>query len=324
MKLIFALLPVLLSTGSAAGAYAPSGLLCDFQKHPALGVRATPHFTWIVPPCAGASDQMQTAFQIIVTSIEGAQIWDSGKQESNESTYVAYGGPALNASTTYQWSVSTWTDACQSAPSDPAAFTTALFNGWLPSAQFISTSASCTFGYFRKEVTVPANVVSAVAHVTALVDDKLLSGYKLYINDALINLGPARGEAPVWADAPNPGLFRNLPYTTLDVTHAFTVPGQSVVALQTMHKTPSTIMQLTLRLAGGAELTVVTDSTWLAFNGDVHRQPGPARHGGSAGTGFLEYIDARFEPVGWRAPGFTPTASWVRATPFLQNVVKHN
>lgn len=50
---------------------------------------------------------------------------------------------------------------------------------------------------------------------------------------------------------------------------------------------PSVIFQLELTDASGATTTVVTDSSWQAFNGDVHRRPGPAIDGGSAGTAFL-------------------------------------
>ena len=48
----------------------------------------------------------------------------------------------------------------------------------------------------------------------------------------------------------------------------------------------------------------------MAFDGDIHRKPGKPQHGSSAGTGFLEYIDARHEPVGWRSTGFVPGAGW--------------
>jgi hypothetical protein len=37
-------------------------------------------------------------------------------------------------------------------------------------------------------------------------------------------------------------------------------------------------------------------------------------HGGSAGTAFLEYIDARQEPTGWKKTGFKPGAGWTAAT----------
>jgi hypothetical protein len=172
------------------------------------------------------------------------------------------------------------------------------------------TYPSVTFAYFRKEVTIPSGVVSAIAHVTAEVDEPLLSGYKLYINDALADIGPGRGEAPVWE---GDGGFRGMPYATLDLTQALSTPGTACLALQCMHAAPLCIFQVTLYLSSGANVTMVTDGSWQAFNGDKHRMPGRAQHGGSAGTGFLEYIDARGEPVGWRAPGFSPDGQWTPA-----------
>ena len=236
-------------------------------------------------------------------------MWDSGQVPSSDSTYVAYTGPALAPSTAYTWTVATATASCQSGPSAPATFVTSLFNGWSAGAMFL-TYPSVTFAYFRKEVTIPSGVVSAIAHVTAEVDEPLLSGYKLYINDALADIGPGRGEAPVWE---GDGGFRGMPYATLDLTQALSTPGTACLALQCMHAAPLCIFQVTLYLSSGANVTMVTDGSWQAFNGDKHRMPGRAQHGGSAGTGFLEYIDARGEPVGWRAPGFSPDGQWTPA-----------
>jgi alpha-L-rhamnosidase len=120
---------------------APSGLLCDYQRDPALGVRAAPYFTWIVPPC-GSPDQSQIAYRIVVQAVVGgATVWDSGKVFSNESTYVPYAGPALGASTKYTWAVQTWTQACQSPASAPAVFVTAPWGGWSRECLFMSPSA---------------------------------------------------------------------------------------------------------------------------------------------------------------------------------------
>ena len=275
-----ALLSVGLIVAASAG---PSGLLCDFQRDPALGVRAAPYFSWIVPPCGNAPDQEQTAFRIVVTAIVGGGIvWDSGQVQSNASTYVPYTGPSLAPSSRYTWTVSTWSQACASPASDPASFVTAPWGGWASSAAFISTATPAIFGYFRKEITVPANLASAVAFVAARDDDRLLSGYKLYVDDGLASLGPGRGEAPVWGGA---GTFHGLPITTLDLTATLSAPGQHILALQAMHThSPSVIFQLDLTDASGTTTSIVTDSSWLAFDGDVHRNPGPPTQGGSAGT----------------------------------------
>lgn len=300
-------------------AAAPTGLLTDFQNSPALGVRGTdgnaPVFSWIVPPCDGAPDAAQIAYQLIVTS-EGAPVWDSGRVASSDSTYRPYAGPQLNASTRYSWTVSTWAAACASEPSAPALFIPALpLGGWNTGARFISvnTTRHVVFGYFRREVAVPDDAISAVVSLTAFVAEHLLCGYKLYFDDVLVNIGPGRSEAPVWADATSPGLFRTINFQTLDATDVLT-PGSHTVALQTMFEPqPAAIFQVVFRLRGGGEAVVVSDESWLAFDGDAHRNPALGTHGHSAGVGLLEFIDARDEPVGWRAAGFQPDSAWAPA-----------
>lgn len=177
----------------------------------------------------------------------------------------------------------TWTTSCQSQFSVSQTCVTTLVNGWHPSANFISTTEkTATFEYFRQELTIPSGVVSAVVHVAALVDDKLLSGYKLYIDNTLVNVGPGRGEAPVWEDQQNPGLFRNLAYTTLDVTSSLNTPGRSVVALQAMHAISDGHPPAGPSAQQRETVTFSTDSTWMALNGDLHRRPGPGAHGSSS------------------------------------------
>jgi hypothetical protein len=264
----------------------------------------------------------------------GGAIWDSRKVTSNESSYVLYTGPSLKAATAYDWAVTTWssspnatTGPCQSAPSAAATFITSLGHdatggslSWDKSAHFIALSqpkaAKATFGYFRKEVTVPSGVVSAVAFVTSTVDPFLFSGYKFYIDGTLVNIGPGRGEARVWG---GDGLFRSMPYATLDVTAELSAAGTSVLALQAMESNavlqPLVILQVVLRLQSGATVHLSTDDTWMGFDGDAHRVPvlHTSRHP-SAGTAFIEYIDARKEPIGWTTKGFKTTADWAVAT----------
>jgi hypothetical protein len=192
--------------------------------------------------------------------------------------------------------------------SAPATFVTALLDGWSPSAKFISLQPSCVqsgalppqvncsfYGYFRKEITVPAAVVSASAFITAQnwgIFDNQLSNYKLSINGKLVGLGPGRGEAAVWGGPGETtlvaGKFHSLPYNTLDLTSHLPPGGRAVLAIEALHHGgpagPQPLMQLNLLLTSGKTVEVVTDGSWDAFDGDVHRRPGPAKHGDSAGT----------------------------------------
>jgi hypothetical protein len=271
-------------------ASAPSGLLCDFHASPALGVRAAPRFTWIVPPCSAGADHVQASYQLTVRDIGEQVIWDSKQVTSNDSTYVEYAGPALAGGTPYHWTVTTWTtpqgggSPCKSDPSTPAEFVTSLDTvGWANATKFITLKdgSKSTFGYFRSEIDVPAGVMSASAFLTGVNADPLEAGYKFYINGDLIDIGPGRGEAPVWE---GDGTFRSLPYMTLDVSEQLTSPTSSpfkaALAFEGMHASnPTVVLQLQLWMRDGSVVTTGTDGTWLGFNGDLHRKPGPARHG---------------------------------------------
>src|SRR5213079_906384 len=91
---------------------APIKLRCDYRENP-LGIDNTaPHFSW-------QSDNTernwrQSAYQILVASstenlqIGKADVWDSGKQSSEESVGITYGGPALQSRKCYYWTVRVW------------------------------------------------------------------------------------------------------------------------------------------------------------------------------------------------------------------------
>eukprot|EP00041_Stephanoeca_diplocostata_P034380 m.1170113 g.1170113 ORF g.1170113 m.1170113 type:complete len:416 (+) comp24510_c0_seq11:65-1312(+) len=157
----------------------PMGLLVDFKRiEPsgiALGVSAVPVFTWIVPSCVfpragvAASRSMiatdQVAYRIVLRredfqtgsgELELTDVWDSGQIFGNSSVNVAYNGTeVLQEASVYQWNVTTWTSAhpsnasfavkssgplCQSTPSKPARFATALAAPKHPSLQFASST----------------------------------------------------------------------------------------------------------------------------------------------------------------------------------------
>ena len=232
-RVIAALLTAALAAANST-AGSPTGLLVDLKRSPSLGVRSKPAFSWIVPACS--ADAMQTAYQIIVsaasvgdrsrslgeterTQAKMVVVWDSGKVASNVSTHVACGQELKNGAR-FTWTVTTWTAAatpggddvapCRSAPSEPGLLVTSLGegSGWDRSINFVSLPPSAppaTFGYFRKDIAVPIGTVAAVAFVAAPNLDPMLSAYKLYMDGGLVNLGPGRGEAPVWG---GDGAFR--------------------------------------------------------------------------------------------------------------------
>lgn len=108
-------------------------------------VTPRPNFSWIVDG-GQASDVMQTAYQIslyrfvpaprpahaargqrpLTPGMEKQMVWNSGRVDSGHSSSVAYGGPDLEPSTVYYWTVKTWDNkGVESSESEPKAFKTA-------------------------------------------------------------------------------------------------------------------------------------------------------------------------------------------------------
>lgn len=97
---------------------APAGLTVnDRERH--LNVEGTPRFGWL--PQDPDGNEIQTAYQIRVLDADGAEVWDSGKVDSSEQSYVAYEGPALDPGATYSWTVRTWDRADMASPWAPLA-----------------------------------------------------------------------------------------------------------------------------------------------------------------------------------------------------------
>ena len=98
-----------------------------------LGIDSTPVFAWTVG--GGQNENSQSAYRIAVSSdkekaLAGeADIWDSGKVESDDSTSVPYGGDALSSCSTYYWTVTVWDAYGESAMSSPVEFRTGIFEG---------------------------------------------------------------------------------------------------------------------------------------------------------------------------------------------------
>lgn len=90
-------------------------LKCEGLKNP-LGIdNVSPHFSWQWQTTE--ANTTQTAYQILVATCpkllsEGkADLWDSGKVQSNESTWIAYAGKTLQSKSFAYWKVRVWNTA---------------------------------------------------------------------------------------------------------------------------------------------------------------------------------------------------------------------
>lgn len=110
---------------------APTHLRCDYRDNP-IGIdNQAPRLSWQSDNTG--QNWTQSAYQILVASDPDLirrgkpDIWDSRKQRSSKSVDIAYGGPKLETSRRYYWTVRVW-DAknIQSTAGVPAFFETGL------------------------------------------------------------------------------------------------------------------------------------------------------------------------------------------------------
>jgi alpha-L-rhamnosidase len=99
----------------------PAHLRCEYLHNP-LGIDSpAPHFSW--QSDSTERNWKQTAYEVLVSSSSDhlqsglADVWDSGKTESDESVGVAYKGPALESRKRYYWKVRVWDSAGQASDS---------------------------------------------------------------------------------------------------------------------------------------------------------------------------------------------------------------
>ena len=137
------LLPAL--SGSLAAAEV-TDLRCEYLKNP-LGMQETkPRLSWIVT--SDRRGERQTAYQILVASsperlaAQSADLWDSGKVESSQSSHVDYAGRGLVSRQGCWWELRVWdADGKPGGWSQPAHWEMGLLSPEDWSAKWITAPA---------------------------------------------------------------------------------------------------------------------------------------------------------------------------------------
>ena len=95
----------------------PVHLRCEYRMNP-LGIDGlAPHLSW--QSDNAERNWKQAAYQLLVASskerlhLGQADVWDSGKADSDESVGITYKGPALESRKRYYWKVRVWDSAGQ-------------------------------------------------------------------------------------------------------------------------------------------------------------------------------------------------------------------
>lgn len=162
----------------------PQQLKTEYQENP-IHIDESPTFSWVYnDKNRGAS---QGAYQILVASSEenlsdeeNADIWNSGKVQSDQSVHISYEGVALESDTRYYWTVKTWDQEDNDSEfSDPAWFETGLMKNmdwqadWIGDGSIAKPPRSIAL---RKEFNINKPVAHAKVYVSGL------GNYVLFLN----------------------------------------------------------------------------------------------------------------------------------------------
>jgi alpha-L-rhamnosidase len=281
------------------------GLTCEYLENP-LGIDARkPRLSWVLGP--GPRGQRQSAYRVLVASSpENLQnnlgdLWDSGKVDSDQSTFVVYAGRPLISGASCYWKVRAWDKDGQPSPwSAPASWSMGVLRDSEWSGQFVglgrpadvTAGTPLPFPWLRKTFELKEKPRRAMAYINPL------GYYELFVNGRKV-------DDHVLSLAVSDYSKRNL-YLTHDVTN-YLAAGKNCVALWlgrgwyvrghpgVIHDGPLVRAQLDLLLPDGKTERIGTDATWK-----VHASPlTPLGRGTAFGDYGGERYDARRELSGW-------------------------
>lgn len=309
-KNLFALLILISSIVFPATAKAASGALevddlrCEYLKDPLAVADPAPRLSWIVISKNKRDRGLeQAAYQILAASSpsalsrDDADLWDSGKVGSSQSTQVRYAGRQPAPGHSCYWKVRVWERSGRpSAWSDPAQWTAApAESSWranwigldekeslnantnvLGAARWIwfpggnpERSAPVGMCYFRREVQTPANREIKRATLRFTSDN---TG-EFYINS--VRVGAA-------------GDFHSA--SEVDVTSCLS-KGRNILAASVNNlgegENPAGLIAcLKIELTAGNPMEIFTDAAWHV---------------------------SKSEAPGWKESAFKPTPDWAKA-----------
>jgi alpha-L-rhamnosidase len=279
-------------------------LCCEYRVAP-LGLDVSaPRLGWRMNTTrAGAR---QTAYRIAAASapdkLAAADLWDSGKIDSDLSVHVIYTGQKLTSRQRVYWKVAVWDDTGAMAESDVTFFEMGLLKRsdwkakWIGAELRGGPRSQIPAPYVRKSFKIQSPITSARLYITAL------GLYDCTINGEHISPDIF---APGWTD-----YNKRIQYNTYDVT-ALLKSGENVIGAilgdgwavgrlgwtgsrQHYVDRPRLLAQLEVTHADGRTQVITSDRTWMQQFGallDNDMQAGEA-------------YDARLEFPGWDSAGF--------------------
>lgn len=308
-------------------------LTCEYLQEPLIDIKK-PRLSWINIVDDTERGQVQTAWQIRVSSskstLSDADLWDSGKVQSKQSTNIKYQGKELNSHQVIWWQVRVWDrNDNVSKWSEPASWRMGMLdaNEWkakwigapwqgeeaLPKSAYPKTEPS----YFpppapllRKSFMLEKKVVNAIAYVTGLGYFEFFVNGKKVGNDVLIPNQTNYGKRPQLPEQSLPlnDNFREykVMYLAYDITNllhkgenamgsilgnGFYNPSKFWAAA---YGSPRFIGQIHISYSDGTQEIIVSDQSWKASKSAITMDM----------VYFGEHYDARLEQAGWCEAGF--------------------
>jgi alpha-L-rhamnosidase len=217
-----------MSTSTTASPLIPYDLRCEYKTNP-MGIDVVrPRLSWKLK--SDQPGQFQSAYQVQVASsaerLEAgkADLWDSGKVESDETIHIEYAGNPLASAQEVFWKVRVWDrDGRESRRSDTARWEMGLLDRSHWSARWVgSTLVGAKFAgipvpFLRKEFRLKDRPVRARLYVTAL------GLYEVRLNGQRVGIDEL---APGWTD------YRyRVQYRTYDVTAQLSAGDNAIGAI---------------------------------------------------------------------------------------------
>jgi len=302
---------------------------------------AEPTFSWKLPVLE--NNKSQSAYQIVVATSEdllpdNADLWDSKKQDTDQTVWVKYDGKSLQSRQNVFWQVKYWNqDGEVSAWSATNHFELGLLNNNDWSAKWIGldTKKEKVMGsknnvihrpqYLRKGFELSGNVKSARLYITA-------KG----VFDVAINGEDVSDDVMPPGYTPYKERIETITYDVTDVIES----GQNTIGIEVaagwysgrigwMHslwkdtETPKVICQLELTMKDGSKEIIVSDDSW---NGTTN---GPIRvseiYDGETYDANLEmpnWTTNNFNDKNWKPVNTFPISGDIRLEPKRHTTVK--
>ncbi len=297
----------------------PVQLRCNHLTNPLGQHDSAPRLSWRLAS-DGRRGARQIAYRILVSTKRNgsADLWDSGRVNSDATTEIIYGGKPLVSRQRAWWRVEIWDERKQSATSAPSFWEMGLLQtaewtgSWIGSDLVGGPESTVPSPYLRTIFNVGKPIAQARLFVTAL------GLYEFQINGQRVSTDQF---APGWTD-----YAKRVQYQAHDVTTLLAAGANAAGAILGdgwycgrigwrsrgyYGERPKLLAQIVVTYRDGTEEIIATDGSWKTEHGAILEND--IMHG--------EAYDARRELIGWSEPKYDDR-TWPPVTTFTAPAIE--